>query len=193
MIKHVERVLRFASVGIGLSLLGFGIVSIADAITTRHWPATTGEIVTSRITATDPEHQEAVVIYRYVVNAKEYRGNTVHVVHRMLQSVLQAEASDRDFERWMRCQRGESCLWGGFSRGAPGSIARSIHWRTVGLRYPPGKVVSVYYDPANPSRARLERGVGVFTVLVTFVGIAGSVVTGWSLLRWLNDGRPVET
>jgi len=80
--------------------------------------------------------------------------------------------------------------FGAVSSSDPSSARRLLQ------RYPVGKVVTVYYNPAQPQQAVLEPGIAGVTWILPGIGLLFAVVgTGftWGVLRLLGGGATAKT
>lgn len=78
-----------------------------------------------------------------------------------------------------------------------GSVSSSdpSYARRLLQRYPVGKVVTVYYNPAQPQQAVLEPGIAGVTWILPAIGLIFAVVgTGftWGVLRMLGGGTTAK-
>lgn len=79
--------------------------------------------------------------------------------------------------------------FGSVSSSDPSSARRLLQ------RYPVGKVVTVYYNPAQPQQAVLEPGIAGVTWILPVIGLIFAVVgTGftWGVLRLLGGGTTAK-
>lgn len=81
---------------------------------------------------------------------------------------------------------GDRVFWGEYGTGSLDPMQEIVD------RYPVGKKVTVYYDPANPKKAVLERGARLASFGLFFIGLLFSVVGLGGFILWdqLNAKPP---
>lgn len=121
--------------GIGAFLLYRSLQTRKRAEASQNWPSTLGQVVESRVT-----HSTSI----------DSEGGSSDTYSPVVEYTYQVGGQE---------YRGKDIAFG-FKQGygSPGKA------EAVTARYPEGGSVTVYYDPANPKQAVLERKVGGFGV-----------------------------
>lgn len=136
------------------------------------WPSTEGVVVKTSLhrerirrlnlltSNRQPRHQySSTIAYEYSVNGRSYLSNSIGQV--------------RGLDRIMGKSRGE---FGG---------AYEASWLS---KYPEGKRVNVFYDPADPSTAVLERDAGWISILYfslsALVALMGCILVSSAKSQW---------
>ncbi|MDH7578386.1 MAG: DUF3592 domain-containing protein [Bacillota bacterium] len=137
----------------GMMLIILGARTLRQALASRSWPACQGRIISSEVKMYHP-------------------GPT-------LREEGPSYSAEILYEYRVEGKRYTSrrVFFGEYSSGSPGPARRVVD------RYPPGKQVPVYYDPARPEVAVLEPGASWGAFAVLGVGILFSLV-GFFAVLW---------
>ncbi len=145
---------------VGLVVAGFGVNELTQADASASWPSVAGTVVSSQVKKSTSSRG----------TGRKRRRSTSHSA-----SIVYEYTVDSRKHTAKRV-----------SFGATSSSASSA--REIVSRYPKGKAVTVYYDPADPERAVLEPGTSGGTYIplgvgVVFAAIGGYMAVGGLLVR----------
>lgn len=146
----------------GIFMVLTGGTSAYEAYSSQFWPATTGEIVTSRVDT----HLDAY-------GKRTYRSNIKYEY-----AVNQLENAEEYFT-------GERVGIDPF----PPSDSREIIEESL-VKYPKGEIVDVYYNPKRPQRSFLEPSFSLSKLIYPGVGLL-LLVVAFSLRALLRRKKPV--
>lgn len=148
---------------LGLAMLAFGIFFVSDANASNDWPAVTGTVQNVRVTwstsSTDPSNANRDYIYEI---------NYDYLV------------DDVAYD-------GDRYSLGNGSNAAPRNYDSEEEARSAAYEvYTPGRDVTVYYNPADPSQAVLAPGANTGTYIPALFGallLLGGAAVLWLYLR----------
>ena len=138
----MRNVYIIISVGISACLIFYGINMLIKGKASNSWPVCQGTVISSDI---DQESKTD----SYEKQTVSYRAN---VVYSYLVDGKAFRSNRIAFETYSTSQKGKAL--------------------TIVNRYPAGEIITVYYDPANPNSAILEKGTGntVYPAIVIAIG-----------------------
>ena len=157
---------------VGFVLLVVGTWRLMEGSDTRGWESTRGTVEISEVdrrmvssSGTRRTKHYAVVRYRYQVEGQSYHNDRVSVGGG---------------------ERRTSAVF--FSSG--GGTGTLTEARSIVDRYPQGASVTVFYDPADPTRSVLEQGTGGYAWLWLLVGVVACLYGGahWVLMPGAAGG-----
>jgi hypothetical protein len=146
----MPRWLAVVLCGLGAALVVFGLRQAGRGRDTRDWTRATGLVLRSQVEELDGPREQGWPRYRPAIRYRYQARGAVH--------------------------ESEAVLAG--SGGMPASGDRGEPQRWVD-RFPEGSEVEVWFDPADPTRAVLVRGVPASQVAIAIA--AGIVVAGIGL------------
>lgn len=124
-------------------MLALGITMLFPDLKPISWPQTPGTIISHRVEKAGASQQAVVVRYSYEVNGTRYRSEAFS--HRS--KPLTAPSN------------------------SPEEADKQYRTNPAYSGYQHGKKVTVYYDPADPGKSVLKRGVGFVEIGLLLLGV----------------------
>lgn len=152
---------------IGLGVTGWGCSTISRGKASASWPSVQGKVLSSMVSS----HRSS--------SGSGRRSSMTY-------------GADVSYEYTVKGKRytSDRVIFGEYSSSNRGHATEIVH------RYPKGKKVKVYYDPADHKAAVLEAGAGVgayipFLIGVVFTLVGGGVAAG-GLVKKTRGGGPED-
>ncbi|HOX41962.1 MAG TPA: DUF3592 domain-containing protein [Myxococcota bacterium] len=150
----------------GLAAFVYGVQGWAATYEVRGWPATEGEVQEAwREVERRGDHHitKLYVTYTYRVAGREHRGQRVDAASEFV------------------AQPG----------GAAYHVVSDSEADELLARYREGRTVRVYYDPEDPQRSLLTKGLGYWHDIAMWAGLPLAAL-GFFLVRWLRRTEPED-
>lgn len=154
---------------VGLGVLVWGFIRMRQSARTRSWPTTQGTIRSSRVTS-----REAPALQ----TETSYDDDAPAPAPRILYSPQVEYTYTVEGQRYTGTELTLDSV----------EVSNKQHAQAHAARYAPGRPVTVFYDPEDPSRALLEPGVHSTSWAIPAAGAACLFVTGafYLFVRWYS-------
>jgi hypothetical protein len=163
--RRLMYALTLGLVAVGLSAFAYGLIGWADAFEVRRWLEVPGEVIEShrelahaRTAGRSSSRYHVFVHYTYRVGGQLRHGHRIDAASEYVEPAGQAPHHV-------------------FSGGEEAD--------ELVRRYRAGRDVSVFYDPEDPGRAVLTKGLRYWHDLALWMGLPLAIL-GFILFRWLR-------